>query len=345
MKIKKAFKVTTIHLMKYLFGTVKNQLLEQNNIGSMAILAQERFGDLIALTPLLKHLRKAYPDAEIVIIGVTDIIEFLKHDENLDSVLNGKRIISRLSGKIFKKKFDLLFNTKDHPSFTFLYLSRRIKAYHRVGLDHPYHRGYFNQMIPTENAQSAFEKNCLLLDYLNIKVASPDIKPYLPSGPISMEIQDFVKSNFIKQDVIGINLSASRRFKEWQIENWLHLLSLIKQPVVVLAMPEHQGIKKIIEKSNAHVIKSPQTKTIFDAGHIIRNLKLLISPDTSLIHVASCFNIPVIAFYRLKEDLMRFSPLSDVKEVIIAPRHEINNISPEQVYHVFERIWTQLSQN
>jgi heptosyltransferase-3 len=345
VKIKKTFKYATIVVMKYLFGIVETRKLEQNSIKSIAILAQERFGDLIALTPLLKHLRKAYPTAELVIIGVTDIIEFLKYDKNLNSVYNGKKIVSRLLGKLFKKKFDLIFNTKDHPSFTFLYLSRRIKARHRVGIDHPYHRGYFNHLIETENAQSAYEKNCLLLSYLNIKVVTKEIKPYLPSGPITREIQDFVNSFSEKKGVIGINLSASRRFKEWRVERWLQLLNFIKQPVIVLAMPEHMEIKKIIEKANTHVIYSPQTKTIFDAGLIIRNLKLLISPDTSLIHVASCFNTPVIAFYRLKEDLKRFSPLSEMCEVIIAPQHEINDIQPEQVYQSFKKIWTKLSKN
>ena len=281
------------------------------------------------------------PEIEITIVCVNKLAFYLKYDKNIKAVIKAKRPTRTDRKYLYHQEFDLLFNPKDHPSVTFLYLTAKIKAKHRVGIYHPQQEGFFDHMIRPEKPILMIKRNCLLLDYLGISYTENDLTPYMPEGPVSDEIQQFTKS--IKdKDVIAINLSASNETKEWPFEHWIEFLNHVEQQVMVIAMPKHYEQKRRIEESYPNVISSPPTKSIFDANHVIRHLKLLISTDTSLIHIASCHNIPVFALYRIKNDLIEFAPLSEKQYTIIAPDGNFRNIKPDTVIEKFKTFLTTL---
>ncbi|MBF4249092.1 lipopolysaccharide heptosyltransferase family protein, partial [Vibrio anguillarum] len=71
--------------------------------------------------------------------------------------------------------------------------------------------------------------------------------------------------------------------------------------------------------------------SIYDAIAIVDKAKLVVSVDTSIVHVASGFNKPQIAIY--KQDKVNFSnwhPNSEHANVIIAIT-DINNFGEEQL--------------
>lgn len=343
--IKLQSKLLVIRLMKYWFGVI-DQLppaeISSLSLKKIAILVQERFGDTIVLTPLIKHLRSAYPHLEIVLVGVRSYNQFLENDINVNKLYNLRQTSSAEKNHLFSTKFDIIYNTKDHPSFTFLYLSRKIQAKYRIGIEHPSHRGYYHYLIPQKREDSVLRKNCYLLDYLGVKGWEKDLSPYFPEGPVSKEIKLFVDQKIKDHKVTGINLSASNPLKSWRTENFVYLLNKISQPTVILSMPDKIIDKNLLEQKFKNVITSPTTLTLFDAAYIIRHLKLLISPDTSLIHLAACYNIPVVVLYRLKIDQIRFPAYSEIQKILISPNGDNNAILPAQVMEAYMEILKEI---
>lgn len=333
---KKCTKQAAIGIMRFIWGGLKpddSNIPEKFN--SIVLLAQERYGDIIVMTPLLKKLRQSFPDADITVLGVTDIINFLKPDKNLNFVCNIKRADSQTKQKVFSHTYDLLFNTKDHPSFTFIKLSGKIKARYKVGIFHARHQGFFNHMFELDDALPTVEKNTELLKYLGIKMTAADRRPYLPEGPVSPEIREFVR-DISGKAVTGINLSASNRSKEWGVERWKEFLSHIKEDTIILSTKDHLQNKKYLENEFSNVISSPLTSTIYDVGYMVKNMRILVTPDTSLVHIASCYNTPIVALYRLERDLKKFKPLSHINRVHVTPTGVIDDIVPADVlksYH------------
>ena len=301
----------------------------------MVILVQERIGDTILTTPLLKHLRHAFPRLEIDLVGVREDNEILRHDPYIDHFFNLHRMTLFQKRKLFRKKYDLLYHSKDHPSFTFLKLCRQLKAKLRVGLEHPQHRGNFHYLLPQNAVTATVEKNCSILDLMGSSAWKNDLRPYFNEGPLSPEIENFAESKLKHEKVIGINLSASNIYKSWKLENYRELLRKIDQKIMVFGLPEKHADKECLEKEFSQVIPSPPTPTINDAAHLIKHLKILISPDTSLVHLASCYDIPVIALYRTDLDYKRFPPYSKVQKVLISPTELTDDIPPQAVWEAY----------
>ncbi len=331
--------------MKYWFGIIKpisREMIRQESLHRVAILVQEKIGDTIILTTLLKHMRVAFPKMEIILIGVRGANEILAHDPHINDLYNLRNISKQDKGALFSSQFDIIFNTKDHPSFTFLYLSRKILARYRIGIDHPLHRGFFHYLIPQQLDTAIVRKHCSFLEFLGVNEWEKDLRPYFPAGPISSEIKAFVEKTVKGKEVIGINLSADSPKRSWKLENYRKLIENIGQPVILLSMPDHLSCKKHLEDEFNHVISSPSTKTIFDAAYLIQHFRLFISPDTSLVHIASCYNTPVVILYTTSLDSRRFPSLSDNRRVLITPTENVDGITPQQIMEAYRSLWSEI---
>jgi ADP-heptose:LPS heptosyltransferase len=334
-----------ISALKFRYGNISAKPLKdfpQKEIKRIAILVQERIGDTILTTPLLKHLHLAFPEMKIDLIGVRPDNEILRNDSNIQKLYNLSFISGQDKLELFRQQYDILYNTKDHPSFTFLWLSRRIKADIRIGLDHPDHRGSFHFLISLPDETATVEKNCAILDLLGVQNWRKDLKPYFNQGPVSSEIEAFVQGDIPVGGVIGINLSASNIYKSWKTDNYRKLLKKLEQPSVVFALPEKRDEKEHLEREFLQAKPSPLTPTINDVAYLIKQLKCLITPDTSLVHLASCFNIPVVALYRTKRDYSRFPPYSDYQKVLISETELTDDIPHTDVLEGLQELLNKI---
>lgn len=341
-QIKLAERVSKRRLVKIL-GFVLPGLPEKPKfngpLNSIAILAQEKLGDAILLTPLIGILKNKLPDLEVHVIAFSGVAEFFAGDPNITQVYQAKGHYASYFKKILSRKFDVLFCTKDHPSFTFLYQSRLIRARHRVGIAHRNHDGFFHHMIELDFSRHVVEKNCAILSYLDVKYAPEESRPYIPDSEISHSLRDFLSAGLDKGETIGINLSAGDKDREWPLEKYMDLLDKIRMPSVILAMPGRKSDKDTLEESFDHVIPSPMTHTVFEAGEIIRRLRFLLTPDTALVHVASCYETPVVALYR--KDVVhhdRFSPYRIPHRKIISPTSVVRDITVESIVEGINQI-------
>jgi heptosyltransferase-3 len=310
---------------------------------SLVLLAPERYGDLILLTPLIKYMYQAYSDIQITLVGVNDLVYFFKEDHHVQHIYNGKKMLYRMHSLLFREFYDMLYNPKDHPSFVFLLLSCRINAGYKIGIDHPLHHKFYHRLLPAEANWSKLHINCALLSFLKIQLpAAAKLRPYLPSGPVSEEIKQFVHQ-CVKKNTVALNLSASNPIRQWPASHWHSFLDHITEPAVIIAMPPQAAEKKILETQCHAVIASPQSRTLFDAIYIIAACRLLISPDTALIHVASALNLPVIGLYTHRSEYAKFAALSDIQQILFSENDAIHSISPQQVLTAYHTIVKQIS--
>jgi len=279
----------------------------QGPIRSVIVLAQEKLGDAMLLSPLFMLLKRNRPGVRIHVVVYGSTADFFRYDPFVDGVIHGKRNYPGFFRAVRRVDADLLYNPKDHASFTFLYQSRLIPARIRVGIAHPQHQGFFHHLLPLDFHRHVALKNCALLDFLGIPYDEEDCRPVIPDGPVSPEVERFAGT--IEPGTIGINLSAGESSREWPLERWVALLAAGRRPAVVLSIPARREDKKSIEAASPWARPSPPTVSIFDAGALVKRLSLLVTPDTSLIHAASALRIPVVGLYRSDPvHLERFAP-------------------------------------
>jgi len=308
----------------------ENQVVSPNNI---LVFVQEKLGDAILTTPLFKNLKLHFPDVLIHIVIFHKTSDIFDEDPNIFRVHNYKKNKITTIKQLKKLDFDILFNTKDHPSFTFILLSRYLNAKYKVGIDHRFHRNHYHHLFHVDFMTHTIKKNCSLLDNLNISEKIDDLKPYIPAKSISKEVEEFSEL-MPKNQIIGINLSAGSSEKEWSTDKWKELIKSLDERFIVFGIGDRLADKRHLENVCDQVDESPDTHSINDAAAIVQNLKLLITPSTGLLHVASCFDIGVVGLYRHDpSDHLRFAPYQVPYKKVIAKDHFVSKISIPEVFN------------
>lgn len=322
-----------IRLLGWITGPLPEKPKPEGEISSVMILAQEKLGDCILLTPTIRLLKTHMPDLEISLVCFSRISAgFFEQDPNISAVYRVKENIRKYYRFGWNKQVDVLFNTKDHPSFNFMIQTLFIKARFKVGIYHDYHPNYFNFLFHVDFYSHVIEKNALIARYLGISYSEKELKPYLPPAEIRPEIKELAVTLSGKK-VIGLNLSAGNPDREWTVENWKNLISLMGKEVIVFAVGDRIEDKKTLEAFSARVIPSPDTKSIFEAGELISKLDLLITPDTSQIHVASCFGIPVCGLFQAGNlHSGRFYPYGIPYRTVQSDSYRVADIKPDAVW-------------
>lgn len=332
-KKKKPFRHRFAQTLQFIAKRRKKQPFPSRPLESIVILAKERYGDSIMLTPLIGALRKEYPELSIYIITFSQIVfNFFSADQNVTAVYHTKKNLTRYYKEILSKKFDLLFNPKDHPSTNFLIHSMLIRARYKTGHSNSFHEGLYDYLIDLPKNTHESEKNLSLLSIINTGKQTQRHKPYLPPLPVAENITAFLK-NLQPGLCIGVNISAGHNGGHRSVAQWSDLIkNFPSERFVIFSAPDDLEEKQEFEQQHANVQPSPSTANLNEVGEIVKNLKILISPDTALIHVASCFDTPLIGLYRKSlVDHNQFAPLSKLQDVIISPTPDVIDIASDHI--------------
>ncbi|NTV93580.1 MAG: glycosyltransferase family 9 protein [Chlorobiaceae bacterium] len=339
---KRSFRISLARVLQQHINEKDSNQPFTGELNSVVILSGEKIGDSILLTPLLRNLRIHFPELEIHLICMTHTsAEFFKNDPHITAVHEVKKNILTYCIKTLPRKFDLLFNTKDGLSTNFLIQTALLRARFKVGHHHPLHEGIFNRLIALDHNTKMVLKHCSLLSVLSLEATGEETRPYLPPAPISERMASFIAT--IEQDhVIGINISAGNESRYWTEKKWSDLLSSFPElQFIIFSAPGDLEIKERLEQAHNNVTASPQTANIYEVGVLVKQLQLLVSPDTSLVHIASCYNTPVIAFFPdAPVEYARFGPYLTAHELVISPSLKVSDID---VRDVVSAIQNQLS--
>jgi len=315
-----------------------------------------KIGDMICLTSILPLIKELYPDAEIDVIAsrlnevvirqnphVNKIIVYRKEPMNLIKSFHAVR----------NNKYDFHINPKDHFSNESILFARLSRAKTKIGYNNPIKskQNIFDIAIPSSEANFNLHFNERIFNaFSNIGLNPIEYipKPELyPSFKSLTKVDSFIKNEFPSKKLIVLNISASNNRKMWQNEKWETLIKstdLINHKIAVCFAPEHKAKAEdlMTRVPNLILFKSSSVDDVFA---LIKSSSLLITNDTAVIHAASAFNTPLFALFNgITWSYNKFSPLSDIKEIVKAKEGEeyTDTIDTKTVIEAFERIKDRL---
>lgn len=310
-------------------------------VRSIAIIMAGRYGDAILLTKLLRQLNAAAPDISLhLIVSRKTNSAFFKASPYVADVFCFKSGVREWLKLLLFTRFDVLFNPKDYPSNSSLILSTLLRARLKVSHNHELHQGIFDRLIEIDYYSHLTVQNAGLLDVLALQVPDgADIRPELPHYPVSGEVEQFAKE-ISGRGYAGINVSAGNASRYWTREKWQEFAGMFpEEKFLIFSSPEDMEEKKILEMSLGNVIVSPVTSNLGEVGAIVRQLRILVSPDTSLVHIASCFDTPVIALFPdTYISIKRYAPLSSNSEIVASGSKQVSDIEADAVASAFRRV-------
>lgn len=307
------------------------------NCKSILILRQDRIGDLLVSVPFIRNLRNSIPNADISIllskrnsVAYSCIRNYINHYYILPrNIFFSLWLIFKL-----QKKFDLIIDPFDNPSVTSSLLVKTLKPKYSLGFIKENSSVYTHIVeLPDKSKFHIVERLANLLIPFGLK--PNEVNLYLEYPRFKNNLLP-PKSN----PRLGINISGSSPLKFWGRNNFLMLMNLILSKfefeIIIFSTKKYKNELGSFEKI-PNVQIAPFTNNFDEFASMIATCDYLITPDTSVVHLASAFKIPVLAFYQYIDPKfgMPWLPYGNKFVYLTSTKNNFIDISPEKMFKSF----------
>jgi len=301
-----------------------------------------RIGDIILMTPVFDILKKANRDNIIhVLAGKHNSMVVNKHP-HIDKVYAYQKNFIKLPILIWKLKherYDIWIDPRDHHSSESIFFASQSNAGLKIGFNQD-NKSVFDVGIKSDKEQMnahAVTRNIECLSSLKIKLPASQPRPNLyVTYDSEKRLATFLKEQNITS-YYCINISATSKTRYWQTDKWIKFLDYAneqKKNCILISAPNDSNILYFIKSKTGQNVNIYDTESIIDVFSIVKNSALTITPDTAVVHVASAFNVPVLAMYsNIVKNYTKFSPLSTHYRMVMNDR--TGSHVPEISYDLF----------
>ncbi|NJD22955.1 MAG: glycosyltransferase family 9 protein [Melioribacter sp.] len=328
--------------------------IDFTTIKKILIVRLGKIGDLVVTSFAFEVLKEKYPHLEIHLLTLSSNKDVLKYNPRLTKVIYSKKnpsLYLKLIG-MNKEHYDMILDFNDNPSTTSTLIFKIMKARIKAGYDFSKYERYINFKVTPlkkENSHIIERMNNFLLQ-LGIKADEKLVKPFFYVGSKELsEVETELCSVKKNKHLIAVNISAGAKIRYWQMEKWNLLLQLINDEYkncffLILAVEKDQTQQKQLA-SSLGIEKCVESKlaSIQHFAAYIKSSAVLITPDTSAVHIASAFGIPTLALYPNPNwNFVSWQPYHIAHRSVKSSTENVNDISVQEVFSKFKSLINEI---
>ena len=271
------------------------------DVKSILVIQLRRIGDVIQTTPIVRALRKSFPEGTIDFLVEGSGGMALQGNPYLDNIIiyDKTRPIKALF-QIYRKRYDLVLDFLGNPRTSLLTLASC--ARYRAGFAHRGRAYAYNiNVLPDSEPKYTVEFKYDLLKALGIRSDGVELDFYVPDEPRN-KISDFFKSHIdTKRITICISPTSRRKTRIWPAMYYARLSDLLiekyRAQIVLLWGPgELHVVNRIESLMRRKPIIAPETN-IKELAALISNCNFMITNDNGPLHIGISQKIPLIAIF------------------------------------------------
>lgn len=338
-KIESVVKYYLLQLLVF-FNKVKKEksLPDYNSPINVLFIRLNRIGDALVCTPLFDQL-KQNKNIKIFILADRKNHFVFRNNPAIDEVIIFKKGLSGFFeiNKIIKSRaISVVVDLHDDISTSVSYLMAIAKVNYKFGLNKSTSKLFTHtveRLDPTSNHVVDRVLEFLKLFNLSANKDSVAVK-YYPSIGEEQEAKEKIRQlNPQRKFLIGINISAGSDARFWGVDNYKKLFGLLSKydvkTILLASKNEHHYCREITSDEN---IIFPLTDSFGIFASAIMQMNFIITPDTSVVHLASIKKIPLFGLYvKYNTNDMIWSPYNTDFEFVITEEPTLKNISFEEV--------------
>jgi len=322
--------------------------IDTTQVKRVLFLRPEKIGDMVISLPIFDALRQNHPHIGISILASPRSLSLVKDDPRFDKVfVYRKRLIRDIREllAIRREKFDIVLDMIDDDSVTTLFYSQLASPWGmRIGIGKSRHADFYDYNHDHADGVGGHivDNTMKLLEPFGIHApATKPSPPFVSEATIEKVARWLTESAPAGLPLIGVNLSAGRPNRIWPPERSQTLCEMLLDEtdlrlVIIVAPNDRPRGRELVSCLNNRAVLVPPGLGLLEVSALIARLDLLISPDTSLIHIARSFDIPVVGLYsRATKNFKRWRPYQQDDGAVVG-KH-LDNIYDITVEQVFER--------
>lgn len=276
----------------------RKEKFNPENIKSILIARNDKIGDMVVTTSLIKNLALAGYD--VYVSSQQSSLEILKKNPYVKGTFSyndySYKDLFESIKKIRKFHFDLVIDTRPFYSFEMkkIIFCAFTNSTHLMGFNKSNVKSY-NISIPYYNNDSHITNQLnKIYDYINIQNYDKSYDLYIAEDNKKYINKFITKYNIAKFVIINPFGGAKKReLSQWQMEYLVEILKKIKPDHTIVFIGEQNKLKNI----DPNLGLKFQSNSILDVIALIKEASYVVTVDTSIVHITSAFGLPCLTIY------------------------------------------------
>ena len=260
-------------------------------------------GDVVLTSPLIEAVRRHLKPKVITFVGRPFIKDLFK-GWNLNLLPFSKGFLESFKMLTLIRKHDVAIVPHRSLRSALIIFASGIPI--RVGFDRSEFPFAFNKRVKHRWDIHEVYRNLELLKPLGIDEVNPKLSLPLSSGEKKEILSKF---SLEEGSYMVINPFSNFPLKEWEISNWLKLINYIRDIRIVITGAPSDKKRSYAFKGFENVVNLTGKTNLRDLMGILAGARVLLSVDSSPIHIASAFGTPAVTLYTATSPRYGFYPL------------------------------------
>lgn len=344
-------------IYSYWFRKIKQDEVRLESTQKVCIIRDDSIGDLITTLPFLFSLKKAYPAIEWTMLVSSRNVALMKLFPNINYIevplnLSNGRLFFKLWQ--YRGHFDLVIDLFERRISRSAFIYAALNPEHVIGvkrrakyglkdedfqrIEHAWQLDY--SMPFFENYRhyinSIIKQNISKIDYLE---SVPWNLPKLASERAKKYCEKLIRP------IVLLNVQGSDDYRTLKAQSVEILAKEIVKTqgcnIIITAMPNYVKELRHDMAEIENVTYIYNDTTVVDMIALCKEVDVVVSVDTSLVHIASVLNKPIVGIYiQERLDNYFFAPYSDKQSMVLSTY--MDKLDDEQSKNLGSKICTSL---
>lgn len=271
---------------------------------TVVFIRLHKIGDALVAIPTMKALKDRFGCRIVVVAEKRNhfiyrhyafINEVIVYKKGLTGVTDAAAAVNRLHPK-------LLIDLHEKISTTSSLLVGQMNAPFKISIRSRNEKLFtYTVPMPDPSRTHPADRTAAVLQPLGIVPDEGWNILFEPPAEADQIAETFMRSNYpIGTRVVGVNISAGSEARFWGIENFKKLLALLGErglPYVLITAPD--DLERARQIAPEPLIACFPDFAAFAA--VISKVSVLFTPDTSAVHLASVWKVPVFGLYNKEQ--------------------------------------------
>lgn len=308
---------------------IEGKFIKKNSINSILFLRYDgKIGDMVINTIMFREIKKQYPNIKIGVItkgGAKGVIENNPYVDKIYNYEKSSKKIKELAKKISEEKYNLLIDFSEMLRVNQMMLINLCKARYNMGLDRKDWKLFdvsIDSGIDFQWTEHITQRYLAYLLKLGLDREKIDLSYDIYLKKDNSKYNDFLNS-IVEEKKVVLNPYGASKHKSFSLEILNKIIKYLKGlniGVILLYFGDKYKELEVLKKENKNLYIPKEILDIEDSAYLISKGDFVITPDTSIVHIASALKKKNISVYPPRGG--KFG----VDHLVWAPRTEGTNV-------------------
>ena len=315
---------------KYIWDRKKNKeeiksgnFIENNKVKKILFMRYDgKIGDMVINTLMFREIKKKYSYIEIGVVTKGGARTVIENSPNVDKIYEYKKDIKnikKLASKIADEKYDLLIDFSEMLRLNQMMLINLCKARFNMGLNKDNWDLFDISYSKPEGYIHITEIYRRILEKLGITDITIGYELFFNKKQKN-KVDDLLR-DITHKKIVVFNPFAASKHRDLNLENILKIGKIVLEDennilIFIGEKRRKKELENVIKELGKDVI-FPELENIMETSYLISKADLVITPDTSIVHIAAAFKRKLVAIYRLDN-----KKENEINRYLWAPNYE-----------------------